>query len=244
LTGTEQRPIETAPWIGGDLCLDFANTANSRTRAPINDRLDTYQDLVRWAHLASTVDDTVAAELLQLAEAEPAAAAKVLSRAKALREVIYRVFSARADGRAADPSDLGALSSAAAEAASHRTLVPVELRFEYAWTGEPVRLERAWWPIAEAAIALATSDRVTRVKACATAHCNALFIDASRNQTRRWCRMGECGNRAKQRRYHTRRNAEPAVTEKGTGVRNPGSGPAYKTKHPPGRRARPGTRSQ
>jgi len=244
LTGTELRPIETAPWIGGDLSLDFVNTAGSRSRGPLRDRIETYQDLVRWSELAGTIDETVAGELLRMAEAEPAAAAKVLTRAKALREAIYRVFAARADGRAAEAADLNAVSNAAAEAAAHRALVPVGFGFEYAWSREPLRLERVWWPVAAAAVALATSDRVKRVKECATAHCNWLFVDASRNRSRRWCQMSECGNREKQRRYQARLRAAPAATEKAGTLRNPVSSTAYKTQPPTGRRARPDMRSQ
>lgn len=244
LTGTELRPIETTPLVGGDLSLDFVNTAGSRTRGPIVDRIETYQDLVIWSRRAGTIDEALAAELVRLAEAEPAAAAKVLSRAKALREAIYRVFSARADGRAAEASDFALLGSLAAEAAAHRVLVPVEFRFDHVWSREPPRLERVWWPVAAAAVALATSDRVTRVKECATAHCNWLFLDASRNRSRRWCQMRECGNREKQRRFSARTRRDSTVTEKASGLRNPGTAAAYKTKLPPGRRARPDTRLQ
>ena len=229
LTGPELRPIESSPWIGGDLCLDFVNTAGSRTRAPAVDRLEAYGDLVRWSRLAGTIDDSIAEELLRLAEAEPASAARVLSRAKALREAIYRVFSARADGRAAEASDLNALSSAAAEAAAHRALAPAGFGFRYVWPREGARLERVLWPIAAAAVELATSDRVTRVKECATANCNWLFVDLSRNRSRRWCQMRECGNRAKQRRYHAREKAGSVADRKNDARAEPGMGRRVQT---------------
>jgi predicted RNA-binding Zn ribbon-like protein len=36
-----------------------------------------------------------------------------------------------------------------------------------------------------------------RLKACHALDCGWVFLDASRNASRRWCDMGDCGNRAK-----------------------------------------------
>jgi predicted RNA-binding Zn ribbon-like protein len=36
-----------------------------------------------------------------------------------------------------------------------------------------------------------------RIKACRGEDCRWVFIDGSRNTSRRWCAMAECGNRAK-----------------------------------------------
>jgi predicted RNA-binding Zn ribbon-like protein len=35
-----------------------------------------------------------------------------------------------------------------------------------------------------------------------------MFLDLSRNHSRRWCDMTSCGNRAKARRYYTRHKAD------------------------------------
>src|SRR5262245_52596833 len=43
-----------------------------------------------------------------------------------------------------------------------------------------------------------------RVKACAEPGCRWAFLDLSRNSSRRWCEMSECGNRAKNRAWRTR----------------------------------------
>ena len=52
---------------------------------------------------------------------------------------------------------------------------------------------------------LATMGDLTRVKECASENCNWLFIDESRNRSRRWCDMKDCGNRAKARRFRQRK---------------------------------------
>jgi predicted RNA-binding Zn ribbon-like protein len=46
-----------------------------------------------------------------------------------------------------------------------------------------------------------------RVKACAEPDCRWAFLDLSRNGSRRWCDMSECGNRAKNRAWRVRQNS-------------------------------------
>jgi len=67
------------------------------------------------------------------------------------------------------------------------------------------------WPVARAATALLTSSDLARVRECADDACGWLFLDHSRNGSRRWCDMADCGNRAKARRYRERRKEESAI---------------------------------
>jgi predicted RNA-binding Zn ribbon-like protein len=60
-------------------------------------------------------------------------------------------------------------------------------------------------PIARSAAELLTSETLSRVRECGGATCTWLFLDASRNRSRRWCSMESCGNRAKARRHYRRR---------------------------------------
>lgn len=43
-----------------------------------------------------------------------------------------------------------------------------------------------------------------RVRECASEDCPALFLDLSRNRSRRWCSMDVCGSREKARAYYRR----------------------------------------
>lgn len=43
-----------------------------------------------------------------------------------------------------------------------------------------------------------------RVKACPGPDCAWVFVDASRNGSRRWCDMAQCGNRAKGKAFRSR----------------------------------------
>ena len=68
-------------------------------------------------------------------------------------------------------------------------------------------LDRPLWPVLRSAAALLTSDDIARIRECAAERCAWLFIDHSRNRSRRWCDMRDCGNRAKARRHYARAKA-------------------------------------
>ncbi len=49
-----------------------------------------------------------------------------------------------------------------------------------------------------------------RVRTCASPRCEAVFIDLSRNQSRRFCDSRTCGNRVHVAAYRSRQSARPA----------------------------------
>jgi predicted RNA-binding Zn ribbon-like protein len=60
------------------------------------------------------------------------------------------------------------------------------------------------WPVVRSAAELLTSDELGRVRECAADNCAWLFLDRSKNRSRRWCDMAVCGNRDKVRRFRQR----------------------------------------
>jgi hypothetical protein len=69
------------------------------------------------------------------------------------------------------------------------------------------RPEGRGWPalIGELLVTLADARILgDRLKRCANSDCGWFFVDASRNQSREWCEMRTCGNRANLRRYRER----------------------------------------
>src|SRR5688500_9795299 len=92
--------------IGGRTCLDFVNTGSQRRVGPFIDKLTGYDDLLNWAVQAEQLTPAEAERLRLKATADPSAAAAVLDRARALREAVYRVFTARAAGAPLPAEDL------------------------------------------------------------------------------------------------------------------------------------------
>ena len=203
------RADHDVEFVGGSLALDFANTLGGTHTAPTHEHLVEYADLVEFGRLAGSLSPTYARRLLDEAARQPARAASVLRRAISLREAIWRVFDAIAKEERADPSDLAALHEQEVAALSHARLQQAGSGVTYAWSDD-LLLDRPLWAIARSAgDLLRSTEDLGRVRECGSATCEWLFIDRSRNHTRRWCDMKDCGNAAKVRRYRQRQRGAP-----------------------------------
>ncbi|HJZ49518.1 MAG TPA: ABATE domain-containing protein [Roseiflexaceae bacterium] len=189
--------------IGGRLCLDFVNTVDCHYCAEPKEYLVDYPALVIWAQHAGLLCDEAADRLLHEAERRPSEAGTALEHAKRLRHALYRIFTDPAGSRADMPEQIGTLNRALAETADG-----LEIRRTpagYAWGGKPSRLDQLLGPLAWSAAELLASADLNLVHECEGERCSWLFLDTSRNHSRRWCSMVDCGNRAKARRYYAQR---------------------------------------
>lgn len=189
----------------GALALDLANTVNWHASDQPQDGLADYFDLLAWGTAAGTLDPDQADHLGQLAEQQPAAAAAAFGRAIKLREALYRLFSALATDIEPPAVDLAILNEALGEALAHQRLASGPEGFSWSWAADAESFDRVAWPVARSAADLLVSDQLDRVRECADDRgCGYLFIDLSRNRSRRWCSMESCGNRAKAKRHYQR----------------------------------------
>ncbi len=192
--------------LGGRLCLDFANTVDWHASEHPVELLHGYPDLVAWSRHAGILAEEAAQRLIRGATSHRDEAAQVHARAIELREAIYRIFSRVAAGRRADHSDLAILNRSLAEAYARLRIVPKDRVFAWDWAEEDA-LDRMLWPVARDAGDLLTAEDLGRVRECSSDDgCGWLFLDTSRNRTRKWCDMSSCGNRAKARRHYEKRN--------------------------------------
>lgn len=191
--------------VGGSLCLDFVNTRTSHFDPAAREYLAGYADLVEWlAGCEGGLDARTATRLAVVARAHPRRAAAAFAHARSVRDLLQRVFAARARGRAPAPADLEALDHEAAAALAHRRLEP-GAHWHWRWDDDDA-LERPLWQVLASAVELLFDGEPTRLKQCpAPDGCGWLFHDTSKNRTRRWCSMRMCGNGAKARRFQRRR---------------------------------------
>jgi len=206
ITAAEAPPFE---FSGGALCLDFVNTLGDRPRCA-HDRLGEFSDLLRWAGEAEILDAPLQTRLAGRAARRPTEAREVFGRAIALREDLYRIFSAFAAGRRPGRRELRALNDVLAEALPHLHVEEGDEGFRWTWSGAASRLDRVLWPVVRSAADLITSPETSLLRECASGTCSWLFVDRSRTHRRRWCDMKTCGNRAKARRHYERRKKTPA----------------------------------
>jgi predicted RNA-binding Zn ribbon-like protein len=194
--------------IGGYDCLNFTNTVHDYEAEARRDELQTYGDLVRWSRRIGTIADTDEKRLIADAERDPRRAAAVLDEARSIRGVFFKVFSAVADGQEPDPDDLSSLSRSYAEAMRNSRITKAREGYGWRWEGDQ-SMRQMLWPVVSSAVELLTSPDLANVRKCASDRCTWLFVDKSKNHSRRWCEMGSCGNREKSRRhYHRTRSAK------------------------------------
>lgn len=207
---SDSQGVETLRLLGGELCLDFANGLKAGPGDYRNGYLANYTDLVRWAQHAGALSEEGAARLLLRAEGRPGEAAASFARTVSLRETVYRVFFAIARGESPDPSYLDLLSTAHVSTLERRHIRGTG-DGGFGWVGVEGTddLEEPLWPVVLSATGLLTAGPLDRVKACPIEEggCGWLFRDASKNKSRRWCAVGDCGTRANMRRLYARKRA-------------------------------------
>ncbi len=194
--------VETLKLIGGALCLDFANSADYENGRVTQEYLHTYDDFLVWSQRVGVLSEEQVQHLRTVAQ--PERAAQVLEETLGLRDVIYRIFSAAVAGRTASRNDLEALNAAFTESVRWLRIVAADEGYAYLCGGSDDDLNRPLWSIVQTAAALLTSPELPLVRQCAADDCSYLFVDTSRNRSRRWCDMDDCGNRAKAKRHYRR----------------------------------------
>jgi predicted RNA-binding Zn ribbon-like protein len=211
-----ERAAATMKLVGGRLFLDFINTAGGRRSDPsqrranpdavviLGDKLNDYFDLLAWGRHTDSLNESDLRTLIREAGRREDEAARVLERAIALREAGYRICRAVLGKRQPHASDLDLLNREIAIARCHEKLTTASDGFVWHWTSVTSELDRMLWPVARSAAELLATGDLTRLHACGGEDCGWLFEDSSRNRSRRWCTMQDCGNLAKVRRFRTR----------------------------------------
>ena len=200
--------------IGGRLCLDFINTVDGRKsdtprkesrslERVVGDKLADYSDLVEWSRHSGIVTATEAERLIQASKRNARAANDVFDRAIALRESLYRICKAIIIGRQPQTVDLETVNDELVGARTHERLTHETNGFTWEWVSEAA-LDRMLWSIAQSAAELFTTGDLSRLRECSGEECGWLFEDTSKNRSRQWCVMQDCGNVAKVRRFRTR----------------------------------------
>jgi len=192
---------------GGRLFLDFANTVDNRPAVNRKELLKSYFDLLSWSKQAGAISDKQYKRLYLEAKRRPTRSAAVLRQAKTLREAIFGVFSAIASGRPPRTGDLEKLNGALPRLFAHTRIERTKDGFQMQYAGEEDALDQMLWPVIRSAVEFLSSQELPAVRECAADNCAWLFMDTTRNQSRRWCNMKVCGNRAKVRRFRQRKRA-------------------------------------
>ena len=196
-------PTRPLPIVAGNLALDFANTVDDPGGVAHFDHIHDIAGLLGWADRRGVLSIGDRDELLALAERSPDRASAGLRAAHRLRESIQSAFGAVASEHPIPEAAWRGIRRPAAAAVAHSRPELDADRAQLGW--DFTTLEAVTWPVAYAALDLLTGNLLPRVKQCAG--CPWLYLDQSKNSSRRWCSMDDCGKHEKIVRYVERRAA-------------------------------------
>jgi predicted RNA-binding Zn ribbon-like protein len=194
-------------FISGARCLDFANTIHNSRAEDKEEELRAVSDLLQWAKEADLLSSADHDRLALHYGRNPREAAAALAKGTAIRDLLLSIFAGIANGRSLSSQRLSELNAALAQAPGLLRVHKNPDRIETEWTSAADGLQQVLFAILSSAAELLASDRLARVRECASVDCTWLFVDESRNRSRRWCDMSACGNRMKARRHYQRAKA-------------------------------------
>ncbi len=189
-------------FIGGDLTLDFVNTISWRKTDRAHEWLSSYTNLLDWAMLAGAISSPRSKLLIKISDLHPVLANRVVARAINLREALNVIITSTILPSTPSSRQMAILNSHLSLALQQLNLSRANSAFLWAWRLDEPRLDEVLWPVVWSACNLFISERRNQIGHCEG--CGWVFLDTTKNHTRRWCVMKDCGNRAKAHRYRLR----------------------------------------
>jgi predicted RNA-binding Zn ribbon-like protein len=195
-----RSPLSDLRIVGGNLALDFVNTRGGPRHGPAaTEWLSSYEDFAAWASRVGVSDPSAPPG----ENAPRSAALAAFARVQACRDDMDEIFRALADSSVPPASALRRLQLAYVEALANGQLVRAAQGCAWRWDSGSSLLAPLW-PVVAAAVELLTDGPAGHIKPCHA--CRFVFIDNSKNSSRRWCSMDDCGKEAKIARYLERRS--------------------------------------
>jgi predicted RNA-binding Zn ribbon-like protein len=186
--------------IAGHPALDLVNTLDWRFRAEgAEEFLESYQDLLDFGEQSGLLNSQQTRRLLR--STAPDVAARELARVRNLREAVETVLYAALDQSDPTPASVRLLESSFRLAHKHQHLLWTPSGMVWELPHDDAAPELPLLLLSLSTEALLTSDDISKLRACGNLECRWLFLDTSKNHTRRWCDMKICGNRMKARRF-------------------------------------------
>jgi Conserved protein containing a Zn-ribbon-like motif, possibly RNA-binding len=204
----EVPEIVRLPIIGDRPSLDFLNTIDWRLNPQrYRDILLSYSDVLAFCLRQNLIGADTYTHLAELALAQASAASRAFTEARAFRDALAAIIDDVAGtptGAACEQPRITALQlfdEARRRAHLHDTLVWTDNCMHLEQHLEREGLDLPWLLLVRDAEELLCSPLAQRIKVCAADGCGWVFLDTSKNSSRRWCSMQLCGNREKAKRF-------------------------------------------
>ena len=198
-----ERTIENLLLDGGVLCLDFTNTVHSRRESPVFDYLQSFEDWIKWLRKVKALSPLRLNELQSYARKHKSQAAEALKEVKEIRETIYLLFFSVAADKPVESEVLSSFNVLLSEALSNIRIRVQEHEVHIEWNRRELHLNEPLWVIVKSGYDVLIDTPFKRIRSCEA--CGWLFLDQSKNNSRRWCNMQTCGSIHKARKYYHRK---------------------------------------
>jgi len=185
--------------VAGHPVLDLVNTLDWRFReSGPEELLCTYEDVLRFSEQSKLI---TASQARRLRGAARSAASQAMQTTREFRETLARILYSIMDEETPPSGAIKKLNQYVQVAQAARRLWWSGSRLEVSWASSESEVQLPVWLLAQSASELLTSDAAGKVRACANPECRWLFLDTSKNHSRRWCDMAISGNPMKGRRF-------------------------------------------
>jgi len=189
--------------LGGTVCFDFINTVHDRYNKPQFDYLTDYTAFLKWSSRIKILSNFEINKLAVYSKNNPAETEHILKKIKKQREVLYKFFSSIANKKEIEKKILFRVNSLIPKSICNFKYYKIEKELLLLWDKDKIHPEKPFWAIAKSAFDILNDVSFDRIKQCS--ECGWIFLDATKNNNRRWCNMLTCGAKNKSRRYYRRK---------------------------------------
>lgn len=185
--------------VGGQSSLDLVNTLAWPGTDREHDWLDPTTNLTVWASEIGLIDEETRRHLDEAVHADLEKTGADLAAVRRIRDVLRSALKPIAAGSKTSRQEIEQLDTLLGAVCARRRIDPITLR--WSWV-PPTTLEEMLAPVIWNAGEVLTGIDSKRIGRCPS--CDWLFHDTTRNRSRRWCDMADCGSRNKALRYYHR----------------------------------------
>ncbi len=188
--------------LGEKLCLDFVNTASWHESEKPIENLNDIETFIDWCAFMGIIDDSSKNQFYLYLSEDSFNNNQILNEIIEIREVIFRIFRNIAFNEEYKNEDMIKLINYLPKIYKDVDLTKNDYNFTIRIKPDAKNIISLIFPVIQSAIELLTQEDMNRIKICGGERCGWLFYDTSRNNSRKWCSMADCGNREKSKRHY------------------------------------------
>ena len=187
---------------GGVLPFHFINTVYAWKGENLYEYLKTYDELLEWCHKVKIFPSPQLDQLREYALKHPKNKELAFEQIKNARNILYRFFSGIA-GPGIEQSILQQYNILLSKALVHFEWKPSKNALLFSIKKNETDLLLPLWKIIQSSHQLLLDKEDYKIKECS--QCGWIFLDETRNNSRRWCNTATCGSVEKMQRYYQKK---------------------------------------